>query len=46
MTLKELLGDAYKDDLTVEDIATVLKGINLNADKDEISRLKAVLLQN
>ena len=41
MTLKELLGDAYKDDLTVEDIATVLKGINLNADKDEISRLKA-----
>lgn len=41
MTLKELLGDAYKEDLTVEDIATVLKGINLNADKEEIAKLKA-----
>lgn len=41
MTLKELMGDAYKEDLTVEDIATVLKGVNLNADKDEIARLKA-----
>ena len=44
MTLKELLGDAWKDGMTVEDIETALKDVTLPADQSqEIASLKETI---
>lgn len=44
MTLKELLGDAWKDGMTVEDIETALKDVKLPADQSqEIASLKETI---
>lgn len=44
MNLKDLLGDAYKDGMTVEEIEAALVDITLSSnDSSEIERLKAAL---
>lgn len=40
MTLKELLGEAYKDGMTLDDVDTALAGVDLNTNGKEIERLK------
>ena len=44
MNIKELLGDSYKEGMTLEDIETALKDIDLPTDNSaEIDRLKTAL---
>ena len=44
MNLRDLLGDAYKDGMTIEEIETALGDITLSSnDSSEIERLKAAL---
>ena len=44
MNIKDLLGDSYKEGMTVEEIETALKGIDLPTDNSaEIDRLKNAL---
>ena len=43
MTLKELLGDAFKEDLTVDDISTALAGISFPDQASEIEKLKSLV---
>lgn len=44
MTIKDLLNDAYRDGMTLEEIETALAGITLpNDGSDEIARLKKAL---
>lgn len=44
MELKELLGEAYKEGMTLEEVVTALKEITLpNVDSTEVSRLKTAL---
>ena len=44
MNIKDLLGDAYKEGMTVEEIDTALKGIELPTDNSaEVERLKNAL---
>ena len=44
MTLNELLGDAYKDGMTVEEISTALKDIQMPKDQtSEIEKLKETI---
>ena len=44
MNIKDLLGDAYKEGMTVDEITTALEGIEMPTDNSaEIDRLKAAL---
>ena len=44
MTIKELLGDAYKDGMTIEEIETALENVSMPEDNSaEIERLKNAL---
>lgn len=40
MNLKELLGDSYKDGMTMDEIDTAIQSLDLEADKREVQRLK------
>lgn len=43
MTLKELLGDNYKDGMTLEDVTAALTGMTMTPDQNEVNRLKAAV---
>ncbi len=40
MTLKELLGDAYKENMTAEEIALALEKVQLNNNDDALEKMK------